>query len=391
MGLRRRIPISTSANPSHLYAANGTYTATLTVNNSTLTGQATTQVVVGKSPPNATLLTPTSGATYNGGQTISLSGSASDATDGTEPGSAFSWQVDFISNGVAQPFYNLEVPARSTRSAASRAAHSRSPRTCRRRPRRSTNHDDGDRLTRPQDCHDRDIHPNLTSWTVNANVPNTMFFVDGSLKTGSFSTTDVVGIQHVLIGIPAQVIGGLKYRHNGWADGSALSDSFTSGASPATYTDNLDPVSGSLPAGWRAPMWRPVDGRHHRLLGGNRCVLRRRLGDGCLQHQRPVPLHVHDLVGDGTIVARVRYQSNTNPSAKAGVMFKETPTAGATYAAALVYPDVSLSTPNFNGVGCNANGCAAPLPPVIPTYGKGVRLQYSTTAASARRRRCPTT
>ena len=31
--------------------------------------------------------------------------------DGTEPASAFTWQVDFMANGVAQPFYVYEVPA----------------------------------------------------------------------------------------------------------------------------------------------------------------------------------------------------------------------------------------------------------------------------------------
>jgi hypothetical protein len=44
---------------------------------------------------------------------------------------------------------------------------------------------------------------------------------------------------------------------------------------------------------------------------------------------------------------------------------------------ALVSPDVSPNTPNVNGVGCDANGCLSPLPPITPAMGNGVRMQYS--------------
>ena len=83
------------------------------------------------------------------------------------------------------------------------------------------------------------------------------------------------------------------------------------------------------------------------------------------------------LNGDGTINARVRYQTNSNSWAKAGVMIKQSATAGAAFVDALVSPDVSPNTPNINGVGCDPNGCLAPLPPVTPAMGNGVRMQYS--------------
>jgi regulation of enolase protein 1 (concanavalin A-like superfamily) len=89
------------------------------------------------------------------------------------------------------------------------------------------------------------------------------------------------------------------------------------------------------------------------------------------------------LNGDGTIVARLRYQTDSTAWAKAGLMIKQSATAGATYVDALVTPNVSPNTPNINGVGCTPNGCNAPLPPITPAVGYGVHMQYSTTGDKA--------
>ena len=97
------------------------------------------------------------------------------------------------------------------------------------------------------------------------------------------------------------------------------------------------------------------------------------------------------LTGDGTIVARVRYQTESSTWAKAGVMIRQSATAGSNFVDALVAPDVSPNTPNFNGVGCDANGCVSPLPPVIPAAGYGVRMQYTRLALGHRARPWPAT
>jgi glucose/arabinose dehydrogenase/regulation of enolase protein 1 (concanavalin A-like superfamily) len=373
-------PVSTSANPSHSYSSNGTYTATLTVNNGTSTSQATTKVVVGHSPPVATLASPGSGSHYNAGQTISFSGSATDATDGTEPASAFSWKVDFIANGVAKPFYLAEVPGPFYSTSGVTSGSFTIPTDLSNVPssfyRITMTVTDSLGLT---SVVTRDIHPNTTSWTVISNVAGAKFFVDGTLQTGSFTTTDVVGVQHVLIGIPAQVIGSTRYRLHGWADGSGQIDKFAASASPTTYTVVEDPVGAAVPSGWTsvdvgAPLMAGTtdysSADHAFYLDGN--------GTDVYNTNDQFHYTYMTLTGDGTIIARLRYQSNTNPSAKAGIMFKETPTAGANYVAALVYPDVSPTTPNTNGVNCTPDGCDAPLPPIEPTVGKGVKMQYTT-------------
>ena len=374
-------PVSTSPNPSHTYGANGAYTATLTLSDGASIGTATTQVVVGSSPPTASMLSPTIGATYNGGQTISFSGSATDAVDGAEPGSACSWQVDFVANGVLQPFYAYEVPGPFLSTTGVSSGSFRIPNDVSNTPatfyRVTMTVTDSLGLTSTVV---RDIHPNLTSWTVGSNVPGSLVFVDGTLQTTPYTTTDVVGVAHVLTGLTTQVVSGTRYRLNGFADGRALSDSFTSGSTAATYSTRLDPVTSALPNGWTSvDVGAPLMAGTADYSSGDQAFYVDGAGTDVYSTNDQFHYVYQTLSGDGTIVARVRYQWNTNPSAKAGIMFKETPTAGATYLAALVFPDVSPNTPNFNGVACTVNGCAAPLPPVIPTYGKGVKIQYTTT------------
>src|SRR4029077_6709613 len=48
------------------------------------------------------------------------------------------------------------------------------------------------------------------------------------------------------------------------------------------------------------------------------------------------------LNGDGKIIARIATQKNSDPSAKAGVMIRETLTAGAKYAAVVITPSNTI-------------------------------------------------
>jgi hypothetical protein len=165
--------------------------------------------------------------------------------DGTLPATAYTWQADFYSNGVAQPFYSSEVPHPYFGPVTGVTSGTfQIPRDL------SNSATTFYRITMTvvdslgiQTVVTRDIHPNQTNWAVNTNIPGAAYVVDGTWQTGPYSTQDGVGVQHVLSGVPLQTISGNRYRFSGWADGSALTDSFTNGAGSGTYTANYDQVT----------------------------------------------------------------------------------------------------------------------------------------------------
>lgn len=65
--------------------------------------EAVLTVVPGQ-PPVGTILLPTNGSLYSGGESIALSGSALDNEDGPLPPTAFSWAVDFHHDTHTHPF-----------------------------------------------------------------------------------------------------------------------------------------------------------------------------------------------------------------------------------------------------------------------------------------------
>jgi glucose/arabinose dehydrogenase len=85
---------STAVNPTRTYAA-GTYTVRLRVTDES--GASATDsltISAGNTAPTATINAPSSSTTWQVGSTLSFSGSAADAQDGTLPASRFSWSLE---------------------------------------------------------------------------------------------------------------------------------------------------------------------------------------------------------------------------------------------------------------------------------------------------------
>ena len=80
MGLRRRHDRRPSANPSHTYTANGTYTARLTVTDVTAgkTGTATVPIIVGNTRPTVTIFAPPDGGFFEFGDSLPYAVSVTD-------------------------------------------------------------------------------------------------------------------------------------------------------------------------------------------------------------------------------------------------------------------------------------------------------------------------
>lgn len=80
---------------AYTFETDGVYTATLRVrdNGGALSLPATLRIFAGNTPPTPQIIAPAAGATFRVGQQIALSGAATDAQDGTVPGTALSWEV----------------------------------------------------------------------------------------------------------------------------------------------------------------------------------------------------------------------------------------------------------------------------------------------------------
>ena len=99
---------STAANPSHTYTAAGNYTAKLTVSDGRgLSANATVAISAGNSPPTATMTSPAAGYLYEGGEEIALSGTATDAVDGTLGDAAITWNVTLHHGTHTHPYTEL--------------------------------------------------------------------------------------------------------------------------------------------------------------------------------------------------------------------------------------------------------------------------------------------
>ena len=375
-------PASTAADPTHMYTLPGSYTATLTVSDPTHSSSTNIAVIAGTPPPMVTINAP---STYNAGQTINFSGTAVDSVDGVMPGYDYTWKVDFISNGVVEPSWYGEVAypfygpmtGSTSGSVTIPVDPYQTPNTYYRISLTATD-SLGLSTTATQN-----VTPNLTTLSVSANVAGAGFYVDGLWQTQPYSASDVVGAQHALLGMPsAQVISATRYRFGGWADGSALTDTVTTPSGGGSYTADYDPVTAGVPSPWQSTdVGAPVTPGGADYSSASQSFYL----DGAGTDVYPPNVQFHyvyqTLTGDGTIVARVRYQSNSSPWAKAGVMVMQSPPSStAPFVDAFVTPDVSPATPNINGVGCvPGDGCMAPLPAITPAMGNGARMQTSST------------
>jgi len=90
---------------THRYSVEGTYTAMLTVQDgSGATSHTARTITAGNAPPSPAITAPLTTKKFSVGETITLSGRATDAQDGTEPTSRLSWTVILHHNTHTHPF-----------------------------------------------------------------------------------------------------------------------------------------------------------------------------------------------------------------------------------------------------------------------------------------------
>lgn len=328
------------ANPSKAYNAVGAYTVTLTVSDGAKTGQVTQRIVVGSTTPTAQILTPTSVTKYDAGDVITFSGIGTDAEDGTLPDSAYSWSVVFKHADHVHPFRDDLVGKVGSITI----------------PRGADNIDttsyvltltvtDSTGLSASRSV---EITPNLVALTVRANDPDAVFTIDGIPYKGSHTEQAVVGVERVIAAVSPQYVPGGQFVFNGWSDGLGQSHTIVTPGTAATYIIDYDRFT-TAPAPWQG-----VDIGHPSVAGYSSYVngvFTIRAAGGDIWGPTDEFHYVHQtLSGDGTVIARVTSQTDTDDWAKSGIMIKESAAAGAKYVLLAVTPENGISFQyNFAG------------------------------------------
>jgi glucose/arabinose dehydrogenase len=230
---------TTSVTIQHTYAG-GVYTATLRArdNNFAFSAPATVRITSGNTAPGVTIASPAAGATFAVGQSFTLTGSASDAEDGTLPASSLSWSVLLHHNTHTHPFLGpvsgnniaLTAPAPEDLFAA-------------------TNSFLEIRLTATDSAGvsstvTRQLDPRKVTLTFDTVPSGASVRVNG---VDFLTPANVVSWENWTFPISAfdQTFHGASYVFSGWSDGGARTHDLTTPATPRRTTASFTPSSGT--------------------------------------------------------------------------------------------------------------------------------------------------
>lgn len=242
---------ATTAGPttSHTYASPGAFTATLRVRDSrgaTSSNTVSMPITPGNTPPQAQILTPTAGSTFVAGQTITISGSASDAEDGALAASRLSWEVRrhhaehyhpyHSANGVAGSEFvapgpedlsavdnsYLEIRLTATDSLGSSTVVT------------------------------RELRPEIVTLSFTTDPPGLRLIVDGGTVGNTVTAPATVrswpGFELSLSAPEGQEVDGVPVCLTGWQHGGAAAQTLVTPDADASYTAIFEPATDACPA-----------------------------------------------------------------------------------------------------------------------------------------------
>ena len=240
---------SSAANPTHQYTAPGSYTATLTVSDGQASpgpGIDTLNVAVGH-PPVVTIDAPVDGATFRAGDTIPLSGSATDLEDGPIATAQLHWKVVFHHADHIHPFID-DLPGTAENFDTTTSGET-DPDVAYEVILSAT---DSNGLTGTASAV---IVPITSQFTVST-IPSTLSVtLDGQPYTGAVSVTGVVGLHRTLGAAASQTVGNETYLFAGWSDGGLPTHQIVTPEADTTFA-----ASYALPYTCNAPFVIPAQG-----------------------------------------------------------------------------------------------------------------------------------
>ena len=238
-------PVSNLQSVVHSYTSNGTFTATLTVDDGNGGSDTDTVVItVGSTPPTATIDLPLVASTYSGGDTIAYSGTATDPEDGPLGASAFRWTIQFWHDDGFAHFHPYLGPIDAVTSGTFDAAAGgeTSPNVWYRVILEVT---DSSGLT---DTTFVDVSPITAQVTLDTAPTGLDVILDGATQTAPHVFTGVAGITRNIGTTTPQTPAATTYTFLGWSDAGALSHDITTPSVDTTFTASFTsaPVAQAL-------------------------------------------------------------------------------------------------------------------------------------------------
>ncbi len=194
-----------------------------------VTSTSATLTVTNNTAPVATITAPASGTLYNAGQTISYSGTGTDAEDGTLPANAFTWEVVFHHDTHTHPF--MAPTSGATSGSFTIPQQGETATNVFYRIHLTVRDSAGVSHTTT-----RDILPRTSTLNLATSPAGLQVTLDGSPVTTPTSVASVVGMQRTLGAVSPQTSGGTTYVFGSWSDGGAASHVITTPATSTTYT-----------------------------------------------------------------------------------------------------------------------------------------------------------
>jgi glucose/arabinose dehydrogenase len=235
---------STQPNPSYTYSSGGSYTARLTVTDTTGQSSSAQVTIQAGSAPAITMITPAAGALFAVGDRIDFSGSASDTQDGSLS-SAIRWTAT-LNHNDHQHIDVIPLPPAASSGSFIFPDHGQNTyiTLCARVT-------DSSGLS-AEVC--REIRPRVAAYTFNTNPQGLQIVWDGVARTAPFSVNGMVNSQ-VDIAAPTPQQSCRVFAS--WSDGSTTAARrILIGSSSATLTANFDSSQcggggGGLVGHWR--------------------------------------------------------------------------------------------------------------------------------------------
>lgn len=234
---------TTNLTINHTYTSPGTYTATLRARDNHFAFSAPDTVVIqpGNSPPAATITSPAAGQLFRVGQTVTLTGSATDAQDGTLPASALSWTVLLNHNGNhTHPWFSgtgnnltFTAPAPEDLDATDGSFLEV----------RLSATDSGGLTGNAQ----RNMQPSKIALTLDTEPAGRALRINGRQVVAPYTFTSWEG-WGVDVVAPNQSDGTDTWVFTSWSDGGGLAHRIVTPGAPTTYTATFQPSVNTGPA-----------------------------------------------------------------------------------------------------------------------------------------------